>query len=141
LSRPLTGHQTNNAIAARSYAKDVAEDAQQVKKPRAGRPKGTKITNGASPKTKKATTSSSKKPKKPVASSKPKRVAESTHEKMLKKVKELKHTALLDQPKGLPTNSWLAYFVQNHVPVAEVKALSSKFKDLPQSEKDVSLWI
>lgn len=144
LSKPLASsiYQTNNATSTRSYATDAADGAQQVKKGHGGRPRGATIANGASPKTKKATTSSSKKPVKPkktAAPKKQKKVVESTDDKMRKKVKELKQVALLDQPKGLPMNSWLVYFAQHHVPQAEVKNLSTKFNDLPQSEKDVSL--
>jgi len=150
LSRPLAASvcQTNSATSARSYATDAAEGAQAVKKEGRGRPRGATIANGASPKTKKATTTTSsakkpKKPTKPAAPKKQKKVVESTQEKMVKKVKELKQIALLDQPKGLPMSSWLVYFAQNHVPQSEVKNLASKFKDLPQSEIDVSVrkWV
>lgn len=120
------------------YATDAAGAPQGQKK--GGRPKGSSIANGASPKTKKTTTTGSKSrtPKASGTPKSPKKVVLSEHDKMLKKVKDLKQAALLDQPKGLPTNGWLVYFIQNHVPVSEVKALSNKFNDLPQSEKDVS---
>jgi len=142
LSRSIASivQRVNNVSTLRAYATGAGERASRAETP--GRPKGTTIAKGASPKTKKTTTAStakSKKSTKVATTKKPKRTVLTEHDKMVKQVRKLKTDALLDQPKGLPTNGWLVYILQNHSRPAEIKALGSKFKDLSQSEKDVSI--